>query len=205
MPSSSELSEIEPDLNTDEELEQLAQPDEEYYDEEDSDANEQEEDEETPPVTATTRQGRVTIKYKPKRERKRIVDDEEEEEFVKMGNMTERQRSRLVDSNSQTPEPFVELEEGSKRRVLTEQESQLRKQENARKRKNHNERKLEEEKQDTLNKLLKKRAGKVASTERDQEDATTRTGDKPRRPMLHHPALFTWRSTASETVLRVPF
>ena len=88
--------------------------------------------------------------------------------------------------------------------LLTEEEIQLRKAENARKRKNLKDKKLEEEKRDTINKLLRKRAGKARSRQQGNDDESLRsssnkdgtsngTGNgklkesmfhKPRRPYL---------------------
>lgn len=58
------------------------------------------------------------------------------------------------------------IQEGARSRRgnnLTEEEQQLRRAENSRKRRNLSEKKLEEEKQDTINRLLKRRAGKSRS------------------------------------------
>ena len=59
--------------------------------------------------------------------------------------------------------------------MLTEEEIQLRKVENARKRKNLKDKKLEEEKRDTINKLLKKRAGKARSRQQGNDDDSSRS------------------------------
>ncbi|AEY94881.1 FABL178Wp [Eremothecium gossypii FDAG1] len=68
---------------------------------------------------------------------------------------------------------------------LTEEELQLRRAENARKRRNLSEKKLEEEKQDTINKLLKRRAGKSRSNlQASEKEASVDEAaySKPRRP-----------------------
>lgn len=79
------------------------------------------------------------------------------------------------------------LGDSHSRRSLTEEEAQLRRAENARKRKNLSEKRLEEEKQETINKLLRRRAGKSRShipkddePEEGQNDSTAFS--KPRRP-----------------------
>ena len=81
------------------------------------------------------------------------------------------------------------LGEGSNsKRIETEEEIQLRRAENARKRKNLKEKRLEEEKRDTINKLLKKRASKSRSNipvdEIGNDDAESSSFVKPRRPYI---------------------
>ncbi|CAI4049565.1 hypothetical protein SKDZ_14G1120 [Saccharomyces kudriavzevii ZP591] len=76
------------------------------------------------------------------------------------------------------------LEDGGSKKKLTDEEIQLRRAENARKRKNLSEKRLEEEKQDTINKLLKKRAGKSRSHLPNDDDNNDGFSSfvKPRRP-----------------------
>ncbi|CAI1672488.1 hypothetical protein SEUBUCD646_0N01160 [Saccharomyces eubayanus] len=76
------------------------------------------------------------------------------------------------------------LEDGGSKKKLTDEEIQLRRAENARKRKNLSEKRLEEEKQDTINKLLKKRAGKSRSHLPNEDDKNDGSSSfvKPRRP-----------------------
>ncbi|CAI4035906.1 hypothetical protein SMKI_14G1150 [Saccharomyces mikatae IFO 1815] len=76
------------------------------------------------------------------------------------------------------------LEDGGSKKKLTDEEIQLRRAENARKRKNLSEKRLEEEKQDTINKLLKKRAGKSRShlPNDDENNDGSSSFVKPRRP-----------------------
>lgn len=88
------------------------------------------------------------------------------------------------------------LGDGSSKKNLTEEEIALRRAENARKRKNLSEKRLEEEKQETINKLLRRRAGKSRSHVDDREDENNNdTGEpgpngesinfsKPRRPYI---------------------
>lgn len=72
--------------------------------------------------------------------------------------MTARQRARFDGDEG----PLLELpaEPSKKKTQLTEEEQQLKRAEMARRRKNMSVRRLEEEKQDTLDKLLKKRASR---------------------------------------------
>ncbi|QLL32527.1 hypothetical protein HG536_0D00490 [Torulaspora globosa] len=79
------------------------------------------------------------------------------------------------------------LGDSHSRRSLTEEEAQLRRAENARKRKNLSEKRLEEEKQETINKLLRRRAGKSRSHLPKEDEPEVGNNDstvfaKPRRP-----------------------
>lgn len=79
------------------------------------------------------------------------------------------------------------LGDSHSRRSLTEEQAQLRRAENARKRKNLSEKRLEEEKQETINKLLRRRAAKSRShLPKDDEpevgNADSTVFTKPRRP-----------------------
>ncbi|AMD22823.1 HHR054Wp [Eremothecium sinecaudum] len=110
-------------------------------------------------------------------------DEEDDEEIVKEEKTISKVRSRskmvldLIDENNVRKRG---------QDSLTEEELQLRRAENARKRRNLSEKKLEEEKQDTINKLLKRRAGKSRSNlnqqEKDATDVDTSSFVKPRRP-----------------------
>lgn len=108
-----------------------------------------------------------------------VPDDDEElrektEDSVQGGN-----RSKMLTDL---------LGDGSTRKSLNEEEIQLRRAENARKRKNLSEKRLEEEKQETINKLLRRRAGKSRShlPREDDKEALGEAGNfhKPRRPYL---------------------
>lgn len=79
------------------------------------------------------------------------------------------------------------LGDGVSKKNLTEEEIQLRRAENARKRKNLSEKRSEEEKQETINKLLRRRAGKSRShlpNEEEELDGNNESAafSKPRRP-----------------------
>ncbi len=137
-----------------------------------------------------------------------LLTDEETEYTPDVTKMTERQRAKLENEETGVPQlqdqQLLSLSNDvHKRRVLTDEENQLRKAEIARKRKNLTERKLEEEKQETINKLLKRRAGKVsAATLKEDEEVNLK--EKPRRPQIQHEALFTWVSKKDTLALRVP-
>ncbi|KAH3680614.1 hypothetical protein WICPIJ_008185 [Wickerhamomyces pijperi] len=119
--------------------------------------------------------------------------------------------SVLKSKNSQ----FLSLSNNIKKRhVLTEEENQIRRAEIARKRKNLSEKKLEEEKQDTINKLLKRRAkttrikkGGPLDDIVDGEGLDSVEGgkrEKPRRPQLEHKALLRWTSDSKGLRLGIP-
>ncbi|ODQ61964.1 hypothetical protein WICANDRAFT_66295 [Wickerhamomyces anomalus NRRL Y-366-8] len=137
-----------------------------------------------------------------------LLTDEETEYTPDVTKMTERQRAKLENEETgvtqlQDQQLLSLSNDVHKRRVLTDEENQLRKAEIARKRKNLTERKLEEEKQETINKLLKRRAGKVsAATLKEDEEVNLK--EKPRRPQIQHEALFTWVSKKDTLALRVP-
>lgn len=137
-----------------------------------------------------------------------LLTDEETEYTPDVTKMTERQRAKLENEETgvtqlQDQQLLSLSNDVHKRRVLTDEENQLRKAEIARKRKNLTERKLEEEKQETINKLLKRRAGKVsAATLKEDEEVNLK--EKHRRPQIQHEALFTWVSKKDTLALRVP-
>jgi len=142
-----------------------------------------------------------------------LLTDEEAEYIPDITKMTERQRAKLEMEEAGSQDDEVDQSQNhqllslsnnvKQRRVLTEEENQLRKAEIARKRKNLTERKLEEEKQETINKLLKRKAGKVtAATMKEDEEINLK--EKPRRPQIQHEALFTWVSKRDSFALRVP-
>ncbi|KAK9311258.1 PAPA-1-like conserved region-domain-containing protein [Lipomyces starkeyi] len=86
-------------------------------------------------------------------------DDDLETDYnaTDYSRLTERQRARLMDETLELQEL---PNEGTKKRIFTEDELMLRRTETARKRKNLSEKRREEEKMDTINRLLKKQAPK---------------------------------------------
>lgn len=126
--------------------------------------------------------------------------------------MTARQRARFDGDDG----PLLELPaEPIKKKIhLTEEEQQLKRAEMARRRKNMSVRRLEEEKQDTLDKLLKKRASRSRKIITDTNDGGPGTpgGGGPGTPNVimgedgkykiaksrlvpKHPSLLAWQST----------
>lgn len=112
-----------------------------------------------------------------------ILTDEETEynPANHKGRLTERQRNLEFATELPLDKPKTVKRE-------TEEEVALRKAENARKRLDYKNKQLEEEKRDTLNKLLKRRATKVRDVDDDESNVEVKTL-KPRRPIVHHPAL----------------
>ncbi|KAI8331153.1 PAPA-1-like conserved region-domain-containing protein [Chlamydoabsidia padenii] len=138
-------------LDDDNEQVELEEDDENEDDEEEDD--EEEEDEVIRPPT----------KSRNKRKSTEVADSEEEEfdsdlEVLRNQPMTKRQRAK---HNKEEPEEYLELPiETGKKRHITEEEAALRKSEVARRRKNQSIQRAEKDKQDTINRLLKKQASK---------------------------------------------
>ncbi|SCV05310.1 LANO_0H04654g1_1 [Lachancea nothofagi CBS 11611] len=113
-------------------------------------ANDESEEPGSSPAKKVRRNGAIDLQN--------LDDDEDEDDGEQAGNELSTE-SKLNSRNKM----MMELLDNSSRRnsKLTENELQLRRAENARKRKNLSEKKLEEEKQDTINKLLRRRAGRT--------------------------------------------
>lgn len=141
-----------------------------------------------------------------------ILTDEEAEydphNNPDVSKMTERQRRRFLDeeNGNSGSELFLELEDldkkNTKRKQETEQETVLRKAENARRRQHLKNKQLEEEKQDTVNKLLKRRATKTRSSD-TKEDHEEVVSLRPRRPTISHAAMDRWVSRKDGQVLGI--
>lgn len=180
-----------------------------YYQDDGDDFSEDLSEIETPPKGTK----RVKVKAVPVRKPQHpdldpelLLTDEEEEYIPSSVNdvskMTERQRARLnTDVSGAIEDPYFELDASGKKpkhkkvKEETEEEIALRKAENARKRQDYKNKILEEEKRDTLNKLLKRRATKSRETiAEDKEgsvgiDEDSKSYYKERRATLNHPAL----------------
>ncbi|CUM67209.1 uncharacterized protein PRCAT00004902001 [Priceomyces carsonii] len=131
-----------------------------------------------------------------------LILTDEELEYNPQANpdpskMTERQRSRFLEDIGQGDElqslekVSQSMKKGRPKKTETEEQVALRKAENARRRHDHKLKQLEEEKRDTLNKLLKRRASKTR--ELDSKEGSVDISKhplKPRRPEIEHPALF---------------
>lgn len=134
-----------------------------------------------------------------------ILTDEETEYQGETdpAKMTERQRARLAKQEEFMSEDAIEDRMAAKlpQKAEGEKEAALRKAEKNRRRQDYKNKQLEEEKRDTINKLLMRRA--VKTREPQQEEEEEGTGDllKPRRPQFQHPSLFRWVDNADRTVL----
>lgn len=161
---------------------------------------------------------RLSIKLKiPRRSaaqattRSRAEDLFTEEEDYKPDvlKLTERQRARLEEDSTERyedltfakmDEQLLSLNRKTAKKKETAEQLALRKAENARKRAHYKTRQLEEEKRDTLNKLLKRRANKTREKAVDDAPEVKQTL-KPRRPTMEHPALMRWVCRADKSVL----
>ncbi|GEQ70395.1 hypothetical protein JCM33374_g4072 [Metschnikowia sp. JCM 33374] len=127
-----------------------------------------------------------------------------------MSRMTERQRARLMDDEpsekyedsmfARMDEQLLALNRKTQKKKETAEQMAVRKAENARKRADYKVKQLEEEKRDTLNKLLKRRANKTRENE-DDDTPESKLTLKPRRPVVGHPALMRWVSSPTKSVL----
>ncbi|OLL22149.1 INO80 complex subunit 2 [Neolecta irregularis DAH-3] len=118
-----------------------------------------------------------------------------------ISKMTKRQRAKVEDHG----DTLLELSNAPQtRKTLTAEEQALRRSEIARKRKNHTEQKLEEEKVDTINRLLKKQAVRRKSKKIEEDvgaddDVSTAGQQLPPRPISTR-----WIDNKDGTVLGVP-
>lgn len=133
---------------------------------------------------------------------------DEETEYMPSANpdvskMTLRQRARYLDNNKdekiELNDDLDVLKKGRPKKKASDQEVALKKAESARRRNDHKMKALEEEKQDTLNKLLKRRSARTR--ENESSDTVVSEGQrvsfKERRPLIEHPALYRWANNAS--------
>ncbi|KAK9367442.1 PAPA-1-like conserved region-domain-containing protein [Lipomyces kononenkoae] len=123
--------------------------------------------------------------------------------------LTERQRARLMDETLELQEL---PNEGPKKKIFTEDELMLRRTETARRRKNLSAKRREEEKMDTINRLLKKQAprrkGKLKSplgspgTPAAEEEVEAPVTTIPERYSTKH--MYRWVSSKAGIVLGIP-
>jgi Ino eighty subunit 2 len=128
-----------------------------------------------------------------------LIDEELEGEFLDGGKMTKRQRGNLGNDFLQLPmEPQV-------KKHLTAEERQMRRAEMARRRKNLSEKRNEEEKMDTINRLLKKQAPKRRGRAAANEAADgTPAGQDVSEPEKADPIFVRWVSGPSGCKVNVP-
>ncbi|KAI9318705.1 PAPA-1-like conserved region-domain-containing protein [Dichotomocladium elegans] len=110
-------------------------------------------------------------------------DEEEDYEVVTNRPMTKRQRAKM---NNEGPEEFLELpmDTGKKKNILTQEEQTLRRSEVARRRKNQSIQRAEKDKEDTINRLLKKQASKSRKIIKDDgtDEKDGKTSSRPTQP-----------------------
>lgn len=133
--------------------------------------------------------------------------DEEDRKNVDMSKLSDRQRAKYFGQSEEPedlqsqyyqgkklPKSVLALMEGSKKKQLTEEEIEFRKADAARKRKNFVMKKLEEEKKETLRKLLYRKVEKVDSKKQEEENERQRLQKLKRAELIKHKALFSWVS-----------
>ncbi|KAI9266375.1 PAPA-1-like conserved region-domain-containing protein [Helicostylum pulchrum] len=126
--------------------------------------------------------------------------------------MTKRQRAKVY---QEIPEEFLELPmDTGKKKLMTEEEEQLKKSEVARRRKNQSIQRAERDKADTINRLLKKQASKSKRIIDDTDDKGSaheklmRSEDPnriryistPKGSQLCIPTVFTMEQVFGETI-----
>ena len=180
-----EETEIEED-DDDEELSELGSDDEENIDEGDDAEAEEEEEEEEEEGEEEGEEEDAEGEEVDEDEEMAEADDSRSPDLLSRGTtpdinkMTKRQRSRLNEVLTASDaiggsEDFLELPmEPQVKKHLTAEEHAMRRAEMARRRKNLSEKRNEEEKQDTINRLLKKQApkrrGKISAKEIEAQD-----------------------------------
>ncbi|OJD17921.1 hypothetical protein AJ78_02026 [Emergomyces pasteurianus Ep9510] len=182
-----ELSELDSDADAEGEPDEVAVPDEpsemaedeEIEDEEDEDEDELESDSGTPVIGSRASTPDVT-------------------------KMTKRQRGRMELGGD-----FLQLPmEPQVKKHLTAEEHAMRRAEMARRRKNLSEKRNEEEKMDTINKLLKKQApkrrGKISAAETAAGGDTTPRTQDPQEPEKPDPIMIRYVSNRNGCRVGVP-
>lgn len=155
---------------------------------------------------------KVSVKLRiPKRAAASVEPTDEEHEYKPdVLRLTERQRAKLEDDSekhedlmfARMDEQLLALNRKTAKKKETAEQMAVRKAENARRRAHYKTKQLEEEKRDTLNKLLKRRATKTREKEVDDSLESKQTL-KPRRPTIEHPALFRWVCKPESSVLKM--
>ncbi|KAI8143572.1 PAPA-1-like conserved region-domain-containing protein, partial [Fennellomyces sp. T-0311] len=116
--------------------------------------------------------------------------------------LTKRQRAKLEDNPT---EEFLELPmESAKKKHLTAEEQTLKRSEVARRRKNQSIQRAEKDKEDTINRLLKKQASKSRKVIKD-DAADEKESDSARRAALaRDPNSLQYVSNAKGSFLSIP-
>lgn len=125
-----------------------------------------------------------------------LILTDEETEYNPHANpdiskMTERQRARYLEDQEEK-DGLVELSNEKKSKPKKKESDEviaLRKAESARRREDYKNKQLEEEKKDTLNKLLKRRATKTRQAQPGDGEVVVTKAHKDRRPYREHAGL----------------
>ncbi|KAI9490445.1 PAPA-1-like conserved region-domain-containing protein [Zychaea mexicana] len=131
-------------------------------------------------------------------------DDEDEDDYEVVSNrpLTKRQRAKLENN---TPEYFLELPmESGKKKHLTEEEQTLKRSEVARRRKNQSIQRAEKDKEDTINRLLKKQASKSRRIIKDDAGDEKESGSARRSALARDPNSLQYVSNAKGSFLSIP-
>ncbi|ORX47516.1 hypothetical protein DM01DRAFT_320459 [Hesseltinella vesiculosa] len=109
--------------------------------------------------------------------------------------MTKRQRAKM---NREDDDELLELPmDTGKKQLRTQEEEALRRSEVARRRKNQSIQRAEKDKQDTINRLLKKQAGKSKKNEVSE-------ADQPKHKRHHDPHAIRYVQCPQESTLNIP-
>ncbi|KAL4402478.1 Ino80 complex protein [Malassezia pachydermatis] len=136
-----------------------------------------------------------------------LADDDSDADSVSTSDMpmTARQIARANRARGIATEELVELPMGPRKQKLSETELALRRSETARRRRNQSEKKLEDDKIETINRLLKKQAGKVRGRDKSEQDAQDEPVKKERDLRANHPQpFFRYINRAQGSILAVP-
>ncbi|KAL1927464.1 hypothetical protein VTP01DRAFT_3701 [Rhizomucor pusillus] len=129
-------------------------------------------------------------------------DEEETLEVVSNRPLTKRQRAKL---NNDTTEEYLELPmESMKKKHLTAEEQSLRRSEVARRRKNQSIQRAEKDKQDTINRLLKKQASKSRRVIKEDATDDKETAVSRRERLIKDKNLVRYVNKAEGSLLAIP-
>lgn len=172
-----------------------------------------EDDMEESDITETPPPRKVTVKQRKPVKADEFPSDLESDYRQSTQRMTERQRAKLMEDDAperyeelmfaKMDEQLLSLNRKTAKKKETAEQIALRKAENARRRADYKTKQLEEEKRDTLNKLLKRRATKTREKQGDDVPESKRTL-KPRRRQVEHAALLRWVCKPEVSVLGMP-
>ncbi|CAN3367545.1 hypothetical protein DICA4_F20846 [Diutina catenulata] len=184
---------------------------------------EEEDDEEDDEDDSTPAPRKLTLKIKNKRTSSEDLDEDEDEDDYeaapKRRRAAKRVSSEAVSEEEDAYDPdasktsrqrrvlekdaMLELKDAKKPKTKNEHEVALRKAESARRRADYKSKTEEEEKRDTINKLLKRRAAKTKDAPDQEQSEEAKSTFKPRRPMLSHPALWSYVSNKEHDTLTI--